>query len=258
MKTFMISLFAVLAFAVGEAQTVQKEVIEKGTLIVTETVEVMRVPGVPRGLSAETARKLVTGELKTATAHPLLPSFDFFFSSPGATITEEYADEAVTYQSGTWMTRAAPSRIEKSDSVVVVFFLWFPVLSIAALSVWAGLYLEADRNASLICCYAALFSGIASASVFQSLGVGAIVGAMVGMATGAAVVENLLGVLLGMASGASLGLFADLLVRSQNPQGVIRYTLFIIMVAAASFTLALVVKWVKERTGMAMRSASSH
>ena len=257
MKTFVVFLFAVLAFAVGEARATQEVVVENGALIVREKIETMRIPGVPRWLSADAAHKLVTGELKTATVHPLHPSFDFSLSSSGTTITEEYADEAVTYCNGAWTTRAAPSRFERDGGVVAFFFVWLPVLSITMLSIWGGLYWETRWNALLIC-YAAVFIGIASATIFQSMGVGLILGVLAGAGTGVAITEGLVGILLGIASGGVMGLFADLLVSSQNPQGVMRYTLFMVMVALVSFAIALVVKWVKERTVTAMRSASSH
>ena len=231
--------------------------IEDGTLVVRESPIVMQIPDVPKGLSAENAYKLVTGELKGVRImkESGKPSFSFVF--PSIRERFEYSDLEVWYAGGKFFSGPAPSRVEEGKSGVLTFALWIP----AILILWTSIANALQRRgvaAILVFFVAIIVIIVASALVGEvtngttGVTMGLVIGTALGAFAGKFATKGI-GIVLGGMAGVFIGIFAGGFGSLQNYLTLVHFTIFLLVTCAASFIIILVFHFVK----MTVKSAES-
>lgn len=244
MRKLLLVLVTMLAIS-GAARAEREAILQNGALVIKETTEVLRVPGVPQGLSADVAYKLVTGELKEAMIKDRKEGKKIFvFSFPFIYAKVEHPEKKVTYHNR-WFVEQAPNRIEESDDKMYssLVTLWIPVLIIVAMG-----FLSSSRGLErkrLIIFYGGLFTGVlvgiffnllTPGSISGAMALGTIMGAVVGGTTGMSLVgDNPIGAVLGAVAGMLVGVIGTGFALTQDPELTMRYCRFILGVEVVCF-----------------------
>lgn len=250
MKTLMVSLFAALAFVVGEAYADQHPTIEGTTLVVTETVRVMEIPGVPKGLSAHDALELVTAERPHAFIEGKGGKKSYSVGLFSIRQTIETPRKSVMYRHpGEWVVTDASPMTKDDHSTFSWLFIYMPGLCIGIL-VFINVFSGAGKKDDLVIFYLLIFLGafitsiwISPYGVFPGMFMGGFAGYLV---TGRQ--ENDVagpGVIFGGAIGTFVTMCAYALSETHNPGGLLLYGVTMVAIGGVSFAAALSAKSVK-------------
>ncbi|MFA6408034.1 MAG: hypothetical protein WCW36_00975 [Candidatus Paceibacterota bacterium] len=111
--------------------------IEDGTLVVTETTELARIPNVPKGLGSSVATDLVSGELLTEQIADKSGVTTTSFKFPWVMTETRYSDKIVSYQDNHWISQDLPARTTQNTKSrpATSFLVLLPLLCIMLVSV---------------------------------------------------------------------------------------------------------------------------
>lgn len=243
--SILLAMAAMLLFLASMALAKEIAFLENGNLVISEVK--MIVPDVPEGISAETAHKLVTGEIKEAVIRDQAGKKTYVFSYP---IMEEkvFSDTVAAYSGGKWIQNPLPlARTEKSSNwLLTITWLWIPALGILTVSLLNAFFNISKRK--LLVFYLAMFAGILAGmlvgtsaggpGVFAGLLTGVFAGGFAGFfACGFAglFVGGFAGGFAGMLTGGFAGLSA----------GGFDYMIFLLAVEAVCFLASLLAGAIK-------------
>lgn len=186
-------MFLTIFFASFPAETKQVLSLENGNLVISEVK--MVIPGVPAGISAETAYKLVTGEIKEWKVMAEEGETRYLSLFP---IIERriFADRLIKYKERLWSEETIVRVEEEENKLVTFFFIVLPVLGILIVTLKNQL---ADLESRRLL----LFNAAMIVSILVSRLVGALVNwLMDAIAAGGA------GMFIGYSIGMLAGMFA--------------------------------------------------
>lgn len=254
MKKFVFVLVLSLIFVFGSlAQAQAKEIfsLENGDLVVYETREKKRIPGVPQGVSADTAYQLASGKLKETVVKDERGKKTYKFSYP---VREKvvFSDTLIKYDGRKWIQNKIPRIEENLEWDLTIFWIWFPALGILIISLINIMAEIGSRK--LLVFYSTVFGSMLAALVGSLVG-GAIIGSIGGLIAGvfaavfaAGLAGGLAGVFTGGLAVASAGGFTGLLADGLAGEGnyeIIIYLIFLMCVCMISFAIAEIAGIVK-------------
>ncbi|MFA6503215.1 MAG: hypothetical protein WCT45_03105 [Candidatus Paceibacterota bacterium] len=237
------------------AQAKEREaVLENGTLVVKETTEVLRVPDVPKDLSADFALKLIAGEAKEVVIEDKVGRAYFSIAFPSVEARHEYAgDRIVRYRDGAWAVEQLPPKSSHgTETSIAILWLWMPALLIVMVSITSSLSganvykLLAVYGAMLVTAYVSAYLGAATM----------VLGMILGVASGILASRDpddpsrLMGYGGGLAGafvGGHAGFVVERSMKIPNVEAVMPYLFFLLAVSVMSFIIAKAIVYAKTR-----------
>ncbi|OGZ27110.1 MAG: hypothetical protein A2365_00370 [Candidatus Nealsonbacteria bacterium RIFOXYB1_FULL_40_15] len=237
MKTILSGLTVLFLMFLGTAGAEEKVALEGNELVTYETREISRIPGVPAGLSAEEAKKLVEGGKEEATIRDKEKAI-LAFSFPMKR-RELFVDRTISYDNG-WKEKQASGTEESSEWPITFFAMVIPTAGFLIVSI-ANRFTRTG-NRKLLTFYTAFF-GIMVAGMFAGgfagMFAGVFAGGLAGMYAG-----GFAGGLAGMYAGGFAGVFAG-----TNSEIFFPYLAFVIVAMFLSYFATLATALLAKRTG---------
>ncbi len=252
----VVFLFVVFAIRPVEARGVAS--LENGNLVVSEVREIKRIPGVPEGISAEDAYKLVTGELDKVTIKAKKGKKTVIFGFPLQRINE-YQYRVISHGPKGWNDSEVIRTETNTDDVLTFLWLIVPYLGILIVSLVS--HLSGKKTRKLFVFYGSiLVSILVGASIGllfnkiagESLGglAGLLAGALAGVFAGILAGElagGLAGIFAGGLAGIFAGMSAGAVAGKQGYEVLIPYFVFLVAACAACLVIAYASGFVKKR-----------
>lgn len=241
-------------FFAHEAKSEQTVTLEAGVLTVTDgATQVMRVPGVPQGLSAFTAFGLVTGKLKETLVRDKIGEKFSSLDFSSFTSKTRYSDRIVAYRNG-WETLTVVRReTEDIGRALGGFLLWIPMLLFAAAT--SAHVVRGRTYTPLFICYGVailslsgstwVIAGAEQASQGLTIMAGAILGLVAGLSVSKT--SSVAIPVLGGSAGGLIGGVSSIFGISKNTDAGLLYVEYLLAVGLFSFIFARVVKTAKEK-----------
>jgi len=244
MKILTSFFFFIFLCSVAFAGTLtEKAILEQGNLLIFELKEIKRIPNVPAGLSAETAYKLVTGEIMEFQIHEERERKNWKFTFP---IKEEMKFSVMSFDQKTQKWNERTNVVSAMDWATTSFFLLITSL-IFFVSFINQLTKTGDIK--LLVFYLGILEGIlagALAGILAGVFVGALAGVSTVLFTGALAGKSIriFGVEFVEFVEVFTGILAGWLAGEQGYKIIFCYLVPLVIMMAISFAVAKTASYV--------------
>lgn len=235
------------------SQEVRSVFLENDSLVVRESRETMRVEGVPQGISADTALKLVNGSIPSAEtiARPEPVKNTYFFSPRLLKVEREYVASTIQYRGG-WIVDHRTIKTDDDDVFLTLLGLWLPLFLIVLISIRNALWGIDWKSLALLYFLFALICIVGSlTNILTGLWVGALLGAIAGSGANRKCIDIEfplpVGGFPGSIAGCLIGLMSGLFATNTRPKDPMLYLVFVLGASLLAFVVAFLVDRVKKK-----------